>query len=932
MRIAIDSFRGEVPRLTPRALPETSAQLAINCKLVSGDLEAWDQFALVQSLVAAAAVKTIYLLKDRWLSWTEQVDVARGVIPGDNTYRTYLTCPTLYGQPQFTNYAMATTGAQPYPVQTRPLGVPAPTEEPDVSVSVTAADESNVSLTNAGAEAGTTTGWTITAGSLVVYTNGDIVGLDGQAGSRFFGGGVAAASSAYQDVDLAAAGVIEGQGLKLVWYQATGAAGSTAAMSVEFYDDVSALISTASLPQEAPATALSWERREMTAEVPAGAVTARLIQSYVLVGGGPTIDAYIDGIALAGVDYSNFFDGSTLSGWDASPNSGGPGDDKWRQVYVDASVGWSAPSWMLRGDEMVPWLHRDFSTDQSPAVTVKFDMYHSGTGNGLMVMLFASDVGRGSAVFLGPSSVGVHSCSSWDDYGASVETLTGTVPIYQRHTVTITAEQISASQARLTITVETGGVVTVDAVRATVPIDGPRIAFKGNTGTLESDWNIDNVYVTVAAPRSRDTVESTATSYVYRFLNDLGEPSAPSPVSDTVIRPDGGSVVITTPIDVPSGISAAYGITTKQIFRAVTGAAGSVFVLVVEIPLAQAEYTDAFDDSQIAGNEVLDSDDFDLPPDDLEGIIALPNGIMAGFRRNQLCFSAQNWPHAWPVAYRLNTDSDIVAIANVDTTVVIATKTFVYTASGSTPDSYSMSKPGVPQACVSKRSMANLFGGVVFASPDGLMLVASPTQVQNLTAGLFTRQQWQELRPESIVGVVHDDVYHFFYDPLYSPSGAPAGYAIDAKQDGFGVVSLGYHAAAAHTDPLTDGLYLVLDDVDEPSAAYLPLASSAPTPNGRTIYRFDADDGNLMAYRWRGKLNLLTRPAVFQMLRVQAAEFDNLVLRLYADGALIVDERVTSDEEFTLPMADACREFEVELIGTSRVRRVQAVEDVVELS
>ena len=103
---------------------------------------------------------------------------------------------------------------------------------------------------------------------------------------------------------------------------------------------------------------------------------------------------------------------------------------------------------------------------------------------------------------------------------------------------------------------------------------------------------------------------------------------------------------------------------------------------------------------------------------------ALPNGIMVGFRRNQLCLSAQNRPHAWPPLYRLNTDTDIVGIANVDTTVVIGTKSFVYVATGNDPAVYSMSKFKCPTPQWPQASFAYLTGvGVVFAGTDGLMAV-----------------------------------------------------------------------------------------------------------------------------------------------------------------------------------------------------------------
>ncbi len=37
------------------------------------------------------------------------------------------------------------------------------------------------------------------------------------------------------------------------------------------------------------------------------------------------------------------------------------------------------------------------------------------------------------------------------------------------------------------------------------------------------------------------------------------------------------------------------------------------------------------------------------------------------------------------------------------------------------------------------------------------------------TGGVFTRKQWQALAPESILGIAHDDVYHFFYDNEPTP-------------------------------------------------------------------------------------------------------------------------------------------------------------------
>jgi hypothetical protein len=281
----------------------------------------------------------------------------------------------------------------------------------------------------------------------------------------------------------------------------------------------------------------------------------------------------------------------------------------------------------------------------------------------------------------------------------------------------------------------------------------------------------DNLSIRATPPTT--VIEQEATSYVYTFVNDLGEESAPSPPSATLLKDDGTAITVTTATFVQSGFSVDYSVETKRIYRAVSGATGTVFEFVAEIPLSQADYVDELTDSELG--DPIETELYALPPDDLRGLLALPNGILVGFRRNQICFSVQNRPHAWPVEWRLNTDTDVVGIGNIDTTVVVGTKAFPYLAIGNDPSAYSMTKLEVPQACVAKRSVAYLTGiGVVFASPDGLIAVSGNGKVQNLTEQIFTRRQWRALVPGSIIAAAHDDVYHFWYNTEDVASGGTA--------------------------------------------------------------------------------------------------------------------------------------------------------------
>ncbi len=773
MRRAIDSFRGEAPRVTPRGLPDNAAQTALNAKLLSGDLQAWRQFAETHGLSNAGPVRTLSRIgaaPGSWMSWDTDVDVARGTTPGDTTYRTYLTGPDQYTEPRFTTYALATTGAEPYPVATRPLGVPSPDSPPTLAV-----------------------------------------GIDPTATT----------------------------------------------FSVDVLDEGDQL-------------ATSW----VTSATAAGA----------------------------------------------------------SEVTQDAVIGNPAPSYRtyaLNNAGYPAYLYRNFSFGVATVVRVSFDFYLTGTQQ-LQAHIASSLTGAGLGVFFGGAAFGIGTTAGWQTTGSAL-LASDAVTLSSSTWYTCLVQIVANADGTYTVTASvSSGSTELASVTSTMSLTlGDYVGFVNETTSGAVANYFDNI-LGQASGSTGYTPTNLATSYVYTFVNDLAQESAPSLPSNTILRPDGVSVTVTTPTEVPSGVSAGYGITTKRIYRAVTGSTGTAYQFDAEIPLAQADYVDTLTDAQLG--EVLQSELWALPPDDLEGILALPNGVMAGFSKNQLCLSARNQPHAWPVEYRQNTDTGIVGIGNVDTTVVIGTESFLYVASGNDPAAYSMSKSEVPYACSSKRSIAYLTGvGVVFAGPDGLMAVAGVGQVRNLTDAVFTRDQWQALVPSSMQAVAHNDIYWLFYD-----TGVTKGcYAIDMKATGFGVVKMAFHASAAYVDPIEDKMYLVLDEVDEPTDTYLPVPANPPTyANGTTVYEFEGLAGEKMVYRWRSKLWLLERPTMMNVAQIRAESYDNLLVRFYADGDQIHEELVLDETEFVLPPAgagDSYTEFEIELLGTDTVRMVQAAEDVTEL-
>lgn len=915
MRIATNTFIGEVPRLAAELLPDNAAQVAENCRFLSGNLEAWNDLMERPGIVKTGRINSAYLMSGQyWLHWRDEeldydigaVDVARGPLEGDTTEFTIFTGTD---GPRWTNVNLATDEPPPpgvavgeYPYISYRLGVPAPDTAP--TLTVTQGDStSDVDVTNGGAEdgGGSITGWTVDTGDLDTHDDNDVPGLTAQSGGfYFYGGAAAAATEAHQDIVLATAGVAPGDTLTLTWYQASGNNGSTAYMSMEFYDSGDALISTKAAPDVAITPALTWEQRTLTELIPETTEYVRLVMNFNRVGVGEN-DAYIDTITLDAADATFSYDGSSLTGW---TNSG----------WSSAAFGRPSPSFFSgTNDGTVNYIYRLIGSQDSPRIEFQCDIYkiEQEFRAKLAFLLFATQSGQGAGIELdreGGTVTAVNYGSWTTPTGSAIATISsGSQERFKNKwlRLSIVAEKVGTS-ATLTINLYALDTATVYVSNATVdvPIDGNYFGMRFAAGDTANSAYVDNVAITVDADSVSETDDDVVlTNYVYTLVNGIGQEGAPSPVSRDVQFGDSTTVTVVT----PTTADADYNVETKRIYRAVTGTDGTtVYRLVIELPLATASYDDDVQDDGLE-DDILLTVDWDVPPFDSQNVVSLPNGITLLTSKNIVCPSVVNYPHAYPQIYRLLTESEIVAVGTIDTSVVLATETRPYMLLGSNPESMSMSKFEQPQGCVSKRSLASIRNyGIIYASPDGLVGISGAGNLQLLTEGYFTRREWQALAPASIIGVAHDDRY---FGSCNGQDSTGRGFIFDPRQGGNGWTWLDFDWQAAYSDPETDTLYFVIDN---------------------NIVEWEGSDA-LRPYTWRSKLHLLERPASFRMAQVEAADYDNITLKLYSKGVLYQTKQVTSDREFVIA-AKALRDFEYELSGTSRIRGVQFAESVGELS
>jgi hypothetical protein len=393
-----------------------------------------------------------------------------------------------------------------------------------------------------------------------------------------------------------------------------------------------------------------------------------------------------------------------------------------------------------------------------------------------------------------------------------------------------------------------------------------------------------------------DGAEETTAVYAYTWVATeagLTVESAPSPASGNVTINNNTTVTLNGFESVPTG---GYSITHKRIYRSVDG----TYLFVKEIAVATASTTDTAAPDYLA--EELPSLYWAEPPDDLRGLTNLPNGTMAGFVGRDVYFCDPYRPYAWPEPYRQALDYPVVGLGAIDTTLVVLTTGVPYLIQGSHPDSVVVVRSEVEQACVSKRSVVSMGGGVVYASPDGLVLITTGG-AKVLTQSLYEREDWQALNPESMHAYGHDNKYVAFYD-----TGSEQGSIVYDFTIGQFTTSALY-ATAGYQDLQDDRLYLV---------------------NGsKQVVSWD--DGAELSYTWRSKKFSMPRTTSFALAQVYAESYDDLTFKLYVNGVLAHTQTVTGLRHFRLPATPGDL-FEFQLEGTDEVFAVNIAQSAEELA
>lgn len=819
MKISIQSFKGVSPRVNPRYLDEGGAQVALNVEAFGQSVKPMkDLSAALTGPVLVSGAKTVYRAglnapSDAywWLSWNTDVDVCRAQIAGDNQEWHFWTGDTANGVFPKAGCSTYTIGnnTAPYPnTKSFRLGLPAPEKKPEGAVSYVTPEKKPVKLV-------------LTASILAEFTTWNYVN---------------------QSCDVQAALDKDANGYR--WYYPTTI--NTALLVYPTMTLTAATIATMtpdyglklSIDNEVNVTAIDLSHltkeqlgaQTLTAEINLQAkIRGVQFVTATQVGNDVKLVVNVAGGALRFV-----------ARW---------GEDDYSQRLVVNGTPLSAEA--VRSAFAGTWAYTN-----NPLTTVTGSTLLDLTvdGSSLIVETKAPYVGGGWC-----------SVAPYD-----------------------TEESCTAN----------GGTWTPPAFFAVRwgPASYQQVVGYGTTenkGTYESRTY---VYTWVSKP-------GWSSTYPDGF--GLTMESAPSPPSDIAnvyadskvlmqifTDPDGagpkqaifpdGSTVMGTGAFRYLKLADGREIHAIRLYRSVNG----VFLLVTEGSISDAitvnnDVADALGNKHYCFVDDYKADKlgepcpsilWSEPPAALKGLINLPNGMVAGFVERDLYVCEPYRPYAWPESYINTLDYKIVGLGRMDTTLAVLTEGAPYFIQGSDPNTLVVVKSDIEQACVAKRSIVSMGGIVLYASPDGLIMLR-PGGSDILTESVFDRAAWQNILGTSpsttFHAYGHDGKYIAFHravtDNSVTPAATYTGFVVDLRSKQF--VRHSFTCDCAYADPVNDHLY---------------LASGG-------LLRKWGEGGYVANARWRSKVFAMPQISGFVCAQVEADVYDSsLKCQLYRDKTKVV--------------------------------------------
>lgn len=381
-------------------------------------------------------------------------------------------------------------------------------------------------------------------------------------------------------------------------------------------------------------------------------------------------------------------------------------------------------------------------------------------------------------------------------------------------------------------------------------------------------------------------------SYLFTYVTDRGEESAPSAPTDPIpVLPTYKVELDILVTDRPDNA------TSIRLYRTETTESGTAFFFVDELPLPGTpnpdvvEYTDFIVSVDLDG-DTLQTLNWSPPPADLRGLTLSTKNFYAGYVGSQLYLSELYVPYAWPTDYIIDFTGDISHIARYGDTLAVFTDREIALIVGNTPLEVRKIKVEGFELLTSIFSTTEMDGLLYFCTPIGLAAV-SGTNVAVVTDDLVSEKWWRDnINVHEARLVSFDNTLYL----LHQPDGQV--YRMGLQQDGGGFIRL--------SDQNVRDLYT--------SSSYLGVIFLLSEPEG-DAYIFDVGANGDRFIKWRGRFEVADIPMAVISVRVLATNYP-VQFRVYNELGLQLELPINSDKIRKLPVMKRGREwsFEVEVL------------------
>lgn len=428
---------------------------------------------------------------------------------------------------------------------------------------------------------------------------------------------------------------------------------------------------------------------------------------------------------------------------------------------------------------------------------------------------------------------------------------------------------------------------------------------------LKATMGISDLVSPDPTPRYREVVFSFDTTvlstqfyttdrfYLMTYVNKWGEQSAASPVSQSIaVEPNKKASLTNLGTAAPAGYETE--IYKKRIYRSAVSATGTKYQFVDEVAIDVDTYEDAKYDGEL--QEVLPSQYYEVPPDDLSGLVAMPQGFFAAFKGSTVYFSEPYQPHAWPSRYALTVEHPIVTMAVNGNTLFVITEKIPVAITGSFPSSMSQSALPSNYSGTSLRGVLVMNDNIVYVTNVGLVAVRGFESIL-LTRRIYSKEQWQALNPATMFLEEHKNRIHVFHDNgvlvLY-PRAAVTDY-VDNNDitTVFGLTTSNRKVGVALNDHTTDTLYVAI---------------------GFKLWDYSGSQEN-DTLTFKTKELFFDKPVSFSVVRVSADNYP-VTLNIYTDKKLAQIVNVVDDKAKKVPYIRKSKVWELEVVSNHTVRQM----------